>query len=69
MKAKEVFFDDPGAQPPVIELENGNIAHAHCNGARWHMLWWSSDGKHCSEQRCVVNYERERAIAASAPPN
>jgi len=31
------------------------VKHVHCNGARFHVLWWDSLGEHCSEPDCIIN--------------
>jgi hypothetical protein len=31
------------------------VKHVRCEGARFHVLWWSSQGCHCSEPRCIIN--------------
>ena len=33
------------------------IKHVRCEGARFHVLFWSTKGTHCSEERCIVNKE------------
>lgn len=58
MIEKEIFVDNPFQQPPIVEIENGWIAHVNCEGARWHVLSWSSSGVHCSEARCIKNKSR-----------
>jgi len=54
-----MIVDDPLTQPPVVELEDGWIKHVSCNGARWHVQSWSTDGvkctTRCSEPRCIIN--------------
>jgi hypothetical protein len=30
--------------------------HIVCNGARWHVHRWDSNGTHCSEQDCEDNH-------------
>lgn len=52
---QQVFVNNPNKWPPVIELGNGWIAHVHCEGARWHVLSWSTLGEHCTEKRCIIN--------------
>lgn len=42
--------------PPRVQVHPGGwIAHVHCDGARWHVLSWSSLGCHCSEPKCILN--------------
>ena len=38
---------------PIVRIEW--IKHIHCEGARWHVLSWSSLGVKCSEPNCIVN--------------
>ena len=33
----------------------GFVKHVHCEGARFHVLWWDSTGRHCGVKNCVVN--------------
>lgn len=45
---------------PRIANPDGSIQHVICDGARFHVLSWSTLGTHCSEPDCEVNRERER---------
>jgi len=38
--------------------EQGHLKHICCNGARFHVMSWSTKGRHCSEPECEVNFER-----------
>ena len=31
------------------------IKHIRCEGARFHVLSWDSNGTHCSEPDCIIN--------------
>jgi hypothetical protein len=64
--ATEIFFDDEdiinireGKSPfllvPTVEIEDGWIKHVNCEGARFHVLHWTSQGSHCSEPNCIIN--------------
>ena len=40
----------------AIRIEAGGfVKHVHCEGARFHVLWWDSTGRHCGVKNCVVN--------------
>jgi hypothetical protein len=47
----------PGETPPVIPSEEDPkyIKHVRCEGARFHVLSWSSLGTHCSQPHCIIN--------------
>lgn len=50
---KKRFFD-----PPAEAASDPNyIKHVRCEGARFHVLSWSTKGTNCSEERCIVNKE------------
>jgi len=55
------IFIDPAALrgrlffPPRVRNEDGTLEHVHCEGARFHVLWWDTRGEHCSEPECEVN--------------
>lgn len=53
-----IFINDPIQQPPLAEIQPGWIDHVNCNGARWHVLTYSTDGIKCSEPNCIVNKEQ-----------
>lgn len=44
---------------PLVCNPDGSIQHVYCDGARFHVLSWSTLGRHCSEPDCEVNRERE----------
>ena len=31
------------------------VPHVHQDGARFHVLWWDSEGRHCSCRNCEIN--------------
>lgn len=31
------------------------VPHVHKDGARFHVLWWDSNGRHCSCRNCEIN--------------
>ena len=31
------------------------IKHVHCEGARFHVLWYDTNGTHCTEKDCIIN--------------
>lgn len=41
-----------------IKKEDGSVHHLICHGSRRHVSHWESDGEHCSEKNCEINYER-----------
>ena len=46
----------PTASPHVpAESDSSYIKHVHCNGARFHVISYHSDGMKCSEPRCIMN--------------
>jgi hypothetical protein len=43
---------------PPIEKATTNpnyIKHVICDGARFHVIHWDSNGEHCSETKCIIN--------------
>lgn len=34
---------------------DGTEKHVICDGARYHVVWWDSDGEHCSNKNCEIN--------------
>jgi hypothetical protein len=30
--------------------------HIVKEGARYHVIWWDTEGKHCSEPDCEINH-------------
>jgi hypothetical protein len=44
------------ADPPRIPSSDPkHVKHVRCDGARYHVLSWSTKGTHCSEKDCIVN--------------
>ena len=39
--------------------EDGTEKHIHCDGARYHVLSWDSQGTRCSEPNCEINRLRQ----------
>jgi len=35
------------------------IKHVHCDGARFHVLWWDALGRHCFEKDCIYNKPKD----------
>ena len=56
MKYYELEKDMPIGE---IEKEDGTIEHLCCNGSRRHVLWWDTQGTHCSESRCEINHKNK----------
>ena len=44
---------------PYVVNPDGSVQHVYCDGARFHVLSWSTQGRHCSEPNCEVNRERQ----------
>lgn len=59
----EKFYSELCGVVPRIVNEDGSIQHVICDGARFHVLSWSTLGTHCSEPDCEINRERERRNA------
>jgi len=54
-----IFLKEIAAFPPVEGAsEKGYIKHVFCNGARFHVVSWSSLGMHCSEPKCILNKKK-----------
>ena len=57
-------LDAPPVFGPPREYVAGSrkwIKHVHCNGARFHVLSYSTQGAECSEPDCVVNRRQRDA--------
>lgn len=65
----EIFFEDEDIIElrlsksltllvPRVEAEDGWIKHVNCEGARFHVIHWSTQGQHCSEPNCIINKPR-----------
>lgn len=65
MNQAEIFADpeQPRQIREALRARNsdGTVPHVHCEGARFHVLSWSTTGRQCSEPRCVINREASRA--------
>jgi hypothetical protein len=48
----------------VPGLGGGVVPHIWEEGARFHILWWDGNGRHCSEPRCEENHP----ASAPTPP-
>jgi len=35
--------------------KDGNLKHITKEGARYHVLYWNTQGRHCSEKNCELN--------------
>jgi len=40
---------------------DGTEHHIICEGWRRHVLWWDTNGTHCSEPKCEVNSRDDNA--------
>lgn len=54
------FSPGPLVAVPRVKNPDGGIQHVYCDGARFHVLSWSTQGRHCSDPDCEVN--RKRAV-------
>lgn len=32
------------------------VPHIYQEGARYHVLWWTETGRHCTEPLCEINH-------------
>ena len=50
------IYCEPGTWPlPRVEKDDGSIEHVCCDGSREHVLYWTSQGRFCTEERCEIN--------------
>ena len=42
--------------------KDGTEKHISLDGARFHVLSWSTQGTHCSESNCEMNVEDEEIV-------
>ena len=35
--------------------DSNYIKHVVCEGARFHVIYWDTNGRHCSEPKCIIN--------------
>lgn len=54
----------PNDIPPRIVNADGSIKHIIKDGARYHVVWWDSEGSHCSDPDCEIN---RRRVSPNAP--
>lgn len=62
IKEKEmesILTQDCWILPREKASDSKYIKHVSCHGARFHVLWWNSNGVHCSEKDCIVNKLKE----------
>lgn len=52
------FFNSKKDMPVgEIKKEDGIIVHhLICHGSKRHVLYWDTNGEHCSEPKCEINY-------------
>lgn len=41
--------------PEINSSMDGYIKHVFCDGARFHVVSWSTLGAYCSHPRCIIN--------------
>ena len=51
-KGLSSFFEPP--QEPASS-DPSFLKHVRCEGARWHVLHFDTNGTHCSESKCIIN--------------
>lgn len=60
MKSYEKESDMPIGEHPI---KGKNIVHhLICNGSRKHTLYYDSNGCHCIEPRCEINYKKKEKM-------
>ena len=47
---------------PVIQNDDGTIAHIICEGSYEHVLFYDTKGRHCSHPKCEINKQIENWI-------
>jgi hypothetical protein len=62
MKDDIIFLD---SIPPFVPREGAEsdpayIKHVQCEGARFHVISYDTQGRHCSEPMCIINKEGAR---------
>ena len=40
---------------PCIYNSDGSVKHISKEGSRYHILYYDSEGAHCSEKNCEIN--------------
>ena len=53
MEYEDLKFGNVPREPAESDPEY--VKHVHCEGARFHVLWYDTNGKHCSEKDCIIN--------------
>lgn len=81
LSADCIMVEDQGSllslHPPQVPASDPNyIKHVICEGARFHVISYSSHGRKCSEPNCIINkpteatvsYEKETKQAEGSAP-
>lgn len=56
--ADSIYLDRIPTVPPRVPASDSRyVKHVNCNGARFHVLSYSTEGVSCSEPNCIVNKE------------
>lgn len=56
MDDDELWLPEGSELPPMVKASDKDyIKHVRCEGARFHVLSYSTLGIHCSESDCIVN--------------
>jgi hypothetical protein len=57
-RCTDIYLDEqPGSAVPRKFVRGSRkwIKHVHSDGARFHVIWWSAMGTHCTEPDCIIN--------------
>lgn len=57
MKSYKTQTDMPIGE---LEKENGTVEHLVCQGSRRHVISYDTNGEHCSEPKCEINYKQNK---------
>lgn len=52
-------------EPAQLQRGERPVPHIRQEGARYHVLWWTTEGTHCTVPNCEVNHRR-RTIESEA---
>lgn len=50
-KLEDPFFNVPNE----LASDPNYVKHVQCDGARFHVIHWDSNGSHCSCKNCIIN--------------
>lgn len=52
-------------QGEKLKTEDGYDKHIFCEGSREHVLYWDSNGTHCTHKNCIVNKDHQSHVSDS----